>query len=95
MSTTTSLKIPTEVKQFAIVAAQHQGISPHAFMVNAITVMATAANKRAQFVADALASRVETLNSGNGYAAAEVEAYLLERIQGKTPARPRATSWRE
>lgn len=63
-------------------------------MVDAITVMATAANKRAQFVADALASRIEILKSGKGYSAADVETYLLERTQGKTPARPRAKSWR-
>ncbi len=92
---TTSLKIPTEVKQLAIAAAQQQGISAHAFMVDAISAMATAASKRAQFVADALASRDETLKSGKGYPAADVKAYLLERTQGETLARPRAKSWRE
>ena len=91
---TTSLKIPDEVKQLAVMAAQKQGVSPHAFMVDAIRVMAIAANKRAQFVADALASREETLKSGNGYAAADVNAYLIERAQGKNPARPKTASWR-
>lgn len=91
---TTSLKIPNEVKQLAITAAQHQGVTTHAFMVDAIRVMATAAEKRAQFVADAVASREETLKSGRGYVAAEVNAYLLERAHGKSSARPRARSWR-
>ena len=91
---TTSLKIPDDVKQLAIAVAQHQGVTPHAFMVDAIRVMATAADKRAEFVAEALASREETLKSGKGYAAADVRTYLLERAQGKNPARPRAKSWR-
>lgn len=91
---TTSLKIPNDVKQRAVVAAQKQGVSPHAFMVDAIRVMATAADKRAQFVAEALTSREETLQSGSGFAAAEVSAHLLARAQGKTPARPKVVSWR-
>ena len=91
---TTSLKIPNEVKQLAVVAAQQQGISTHAFMVDAIRVMATAADKRAQFVAAALAAREETLNSGQGFGADDVKAYLLQRTQGETPARPVAKSWR-
>jgi hypothetical protein len=91
---TTSLKIPNEIKQLAVVAALQQGVSPHAFMVDAIRVMATAAEKRAQLVADALASREATLKSGTGFAAAEVSAYLIERSQGKNPARPKAVSWR-
>lgn len=91
---TTSLKIPNEVKQLAIIAAQQQGVTTHAFMVDAIRVMATAAEKRAQFVADAVTSREETLKSGKGYAASEVNTYLLERAQGKNPARPKAKPWR-
>ena len=91
---TTSLKIPDAVKQLAISAAQQQGVTPHAFMVEAIRVMATSAEQRARFIADALASKEEALKSGKGYAAAEVNAYLLERAQGKTPSRPRAKSWR-
>lgn len=91
---TTSLKIPNEIKQLAVVAAQKQGVSPHAFMVNAIRVMAAAADKRAQFVAEALTSREQTLLSSKGYAAADVRTYLLERVQGKTPAKPKTVSWR-
>lgn len=91
---TTSLKIPNEIKQLAVIAAQQQGVSPHAFMVDAIRVIATAAEKRAQLVTEALSAREEALKSGNGFAAAEVKTYLLERAQGKTPARPKAVTWR-
>ena len=92
--TTTSLKIPDDVKQLAIVAAQQQGVSPHAFMVDAIRIAATAAEQRARFVADALASRKQMLQSGKGYAAGEVHDYLLQRARGKAANKPKAKSWR-
>jgi hypothetical protein len=92
---TTSLKLPEDVKQLAVSAAKHRGITPHAFMVDAIRVVAAAAEKRADFVASALASRTETLKSGKGYAAEDVHAYIQARAQGKKIARPRAKSWRK
>lgn len=94
MSSTTSLKLPEDVKQLAVAAAAHQGVTPHAFMVDAIRVAAVAAEKRAAFVADALASRAEAIKSGQGYSAAEVHAYITARASGKTVKKPKAKSWR-
>lgn len=91
---TTSLKLPEDVKQLAVAAAKQQGVTPHAFMVDAIRVAAVAAEKRAAFVADAVASRAETLGSGKGYSADEVHAYIRERARGKAVARPKAKAWR-
>ncbi|QDF99150.1 hypothetical protein CJ010_22710 [Azoarcus sp. DD4] len=93
--TTTSLKLPEDVKQLAIAAARQQGVTPHAFMVEAIRAAAVAAEKRAAFVADALASRDETLASGEGYAAAEVHAYIRARASGKVVSKPEAKPWRD
>ena len=91
---TTSLKLPEDVKQLAAVAAKQQGVTPHAFMVDAIRAAATNAERRARFVADAVASRKEAVKSGKGYEAAEVRAYLRARAQGKSTPKPRAKSWR-
>lgn len=91
---TTSLKLPEDVKQMAVSAAKHRGVTPHAFMVDAIRLAATAAEQRARFVAEAEAARTETLKSGKGYAAADVHAYLRARVRGKVGARPKARSWR-
>lgn len=91
---TTSLKLPEDVKQLAVAAAKHRGITPHAFMVDAIRLAAAAAEKRAEFVASAKASRIETLESGKGYKAADVHAYLRSRAQGKVTAKPKAKLWR-
>lgn len=91
---TTSLKLPAATKQRATLAAQKQGISPHAFMVSAIEQAAITAETRAQFVVEAAAARAEMLKSGKGYAAGEVHAYVRGRLAGKKPTKPRARSWR-
>jgi predicted transcriptional regulator len=91
---TTSLKLPDELKQRAIAAAQKQGVSPHAFMVNAIDSAATAAEQRARFVAEAKAAREDMVKTGKGYDADQIHAYLQARIAGKKSPKPRARSWR-
>ena len=91
---TTSLKLPEDVKQLAILAAKQQGVTPHAFMVDAIRAAAANAEKRAQFVADAIASRKQAIKSGKGYAAEDVHAYIRARARGKSAPKPRAKSWR-
>lgn len=90
---TTSLKIPDELKQRAVNAAQQQGLSPHAFMVGAIEQTVLATEQRASFVADALAAEREMLDSGQGYAAEEVHRYIKARLAGENPERPRAKPW--
>jgi predicted transcriptional regulator len=91
---TTSLKLPDELKQRAAAAAEKLGVSPHAFMVRAIEQAATAAEQRAAFVAEALAAREQMLKTGKGYDAAEVHAWLKARIAGGKAAKPKAASWR-
>ncbi len=92
---TTSLKLPEDIKQLAVAAAKNQGVTPHAFMVDAIRAAAVAAEKRAAFIADAVASRAETLKSGKGHSAADVHAYIRARAQGKAVSKPKTRSWRD
>jgi predicted transcriptional regulator len=77
--TTTSLKLPEEVKQLAVAAAQQHGVTPHAFMVEAIR---------------AAAARAEALESGKAFDADDVHAYLRARAQGQAVPRPKARTWR-
>jgi predicted transcriptional regulator len=91
---TTSLKLTDELKQRAAAAAQSQGVTPHAFMVAAIESATTAAEQRASFVAEALAARSAMRDSGQGYDADEVHAYLQKRVSGRKSARPKAKPWR-
>ncbi|MDP3438791.1 MAG: hypothetical protein U0989_00755 [Azonexus sp.] len=90
---TTSLKIPDELKQRAINSAQQQGMSPHAFMLEAIEQTVLAAEQRATFIAEALAAERDMLESGLGYAAEDVHRYIKARLAGENPERPEATAW--
>jgi predicted transcriptional regulator len=92
---TTSLKIPDELKQRAAAAAQELGVSIQTFMVDAIRQAADAVEQRQQFVAQALAARAEMLQSGTGHDADEVRTYLRQRIGNEKAKRPDAKSWRK
>ena len=90
---TTSLKLSDALKQRAVAAAKKKGVSPHAFMVDAIEQAAAMAERRAAFVNDALAAREQALKTGKGYDTREVHAYLRQRIAGKKSPKPKARSW--
>lgn len=92
---TTSLKLPEDLKQRAASAAQDLGLSTHAFMVEAIRQATEQTEIRAQFVEEALAARSEMLESGAGYEANEVRAYLRQRLRDKDTPRPSAKPWRK
>lgn len=91
---TTSLKLPEELKQRAADAAHRQGISPHAFMVQAIEQAAIAAELRAGFVEAAQSARAKALQSGMGYEADDVHAYMEARLAGTPSQKPEAKPWR-
>jgi predicted transcriptional regulator len=91
---TTSLKLPDDVKRLATAAAKNRGVTPHAFMVEAIRTVATAAKLRAKFVAQAVAARSEAVDSGKGFSASDVHAYARSRARGQTAPKPKAKSWR-
>jgi len=92
---TISLKLPDELKQRAIDAAHVLGISPHAFMVEAIRQAVHAVEKRVAFVAQARDARAEMLAQGQGYAPDDVRAYLHSRLTDRSVVRPTKTPWRK
>lgn len=91
---TTSLKLPDEVKRLATAAAKEKGVTPHAFMVEAIRTAAVAEKLHAEFVADAEAAWTEAMKSGKAFAASDVHAYLRARVRGVKAPKPKAKSWR-
>lgn len=92
---TTSLKLPDDVKQLAIAAAKLRGVSTHAFMVEAIQAAASAEKHRAEFVAEAVAARANALRTGKGYASADVHQYIEKRTAGLSASKPKPKSWRK
>jgi predicted transcriptional regulator len=90
---TTSLKLTDELKQRTVALAQKQGVSPHAFMVDAIEHAAAAAEQRLGFVEDARAARAQMLKSGLGFDAQDVHTYLKSRVSDKAAPKPKATPW--
>lgn len=91
---TTSLKLPDDVKDRAAAAAKRRGVTPHAFMVDAIRSAATAAERRAEFVSVAIAARKAMRKTGTGYRATEVHAYFRARAHGTSAPKPKAKPWR-
>ena len=80
---TTSLKLPKEVKLQAMTAAKDMGITPHAFMVEAIKQASINAELRRLFIEDSNNARNEILKDGKVYESDKVFKHLKTRITGK------------
>lgn len=90
---TTSLKLSDELKQQAAEAAAGLGISPHAFMVEAIRQATLNAELRRAFIAQGNAARNQTLKSGKAYAAKDVHQHVRDRINGTKQNSLKLKSW--
>jgi predicted transcriptional regulator len=89
LSATTTLKLPTELKERIAPLARKSGKTPHAWMVEALERQAALAEMREGFVQDALNSAAEVDAGGPLYAAEEVHSFILARASGKPAKRPR------
>ena len=89
MAVSTTLKLPERLKQQVVQLAGEAGMSPHAWMVEAIEAHANQAGKRREFYAEARESRSEHEQTGVSYRAADVHKYILARALGKKPLRPK------
>ena len=92
---TTSLKLPDELKARAQAAAEREGMSPHAFMVQAIEQAIASAEIESRFLADAYAAREETHRTGQVFAAEDVHDYVLAIARGENPPLPEAQPWQK
>ena len=90
----TSIKLPPDLKNRVAAAAKAAGQSPHAFMLTAIEQQTALAEARRAFVQQALDARSAVEESGVGYDAHEVHAYMTARARGRRAERPTERSWR-
>lgn len=87
MSTTT-IRLPDELKARVAEAAKQAGTTPHNFILEAIAEKADQAAERAAFHALADERYAEFLESGKSIPWEDARAYLKGRLAGKAVRRP-------
>lgn len=80
---TTSLKLTEEIKLQATNAAKELGMTPHAFMVEAIKQASIHAEIRRNFIQQASIARVGVMKNGKVYESDKVFEAMKARIAGK------------
>lgn len=85
---TVSVKLAEETKLRLNRLAASQGVTPHAIMVNAIESTLSDAENHSAFVAAALRSRQQVVESGRVIDGAAFGDYLKARARGLKSARP-------
>jgi len=91
MSTTT-LKIPDELKLRIADAAEQAGKSAHAFMVEALEAETRRAELRHEFVQAALKAEQDVARYGEVYSMDAAHRYFSDKLAGKQARLPKATS---
>ena len=84
--TTTSLKLTEEIKLQAANAAKELGMTPHAFMVEAIKQASINAEIRRNFIQHAGIAREGVMKNGKVYESDKVFEAMKARIAGKKSA---------
>ena len=87
MSTTT-IRLPDELKARVAEAAKQAGTTSHNFILEAIAEKADLAAERAAFHASADQSYAQFLESGKSIPWEEARTYLKDRLAGKAVQRP-------
>ena len=77
-----SLKLSDELKEQATNAATALGMSPHAFMVEAIKHAIHNAEHRIAYLAQGYETREQAIKTGKTYDAREVHQHMRDRIHG-------------
>lgn len=89
---TTSLKLPAELKSRVTTIAKQTGRSPHNLMVEAIARHVDYEERLRVFVAEAVAADRAIDGGGEVYDAADVHEWIGRLARGGRPRRPKA--WR-
>ena len=89
MSTTT-IRLPEDLKARITAAAKRAGTSTHAFILEAIAEKAEQEERRADFDAVAEERYSRIVSSGKTIPWQEMRGYLEERLAGKKAKRPAA-----
>ncbi|HMN76430.1 MAG TPA: CopG family transcriptional regulator [Burkholderiaceae bacterium] len=89
MSTTT-IRLPDELKARVAKAAAAAGVSPHGFIVEAVAARAAEVEARQAFEALARQRLEEFERSGKAIALADMRSYMQDKASGRATTRPKA-----
>ncbi len=92
---TTTLRLPTELKERVAEVARQKGTSPHALMLEAIEESVALSEARQEFVDEADARYREMVDMGLGIAWEEFRTHLLALSEGRPSRTPRKRAWRK
>ena len=92
--TATSLKLPRRLKARVERVARRSGESPHAFMLRALESQVEAMERYQRFLDDGMRADEAMQQSGLGYEAKDVHAYLEAKAKGRAVPRPKPVRWR-
>lgn len=87
MSTTT-LRLPDEVKARIDRLAAAQGVSAHSLMVETLAESTAAMERRLEFEAEAAQRWAQYRRTGEYVAMEDLRAYVLARARGEDPPKP-------
>lgn len=90
MTTTTTIRLPEDLKARIASAAERAGKTTHSFILEAIAEKAELEERRADFDAEANARLVKIVESGSTIPWTDMRHYLEERLAGKQVPRPTA-----
>lgn len=85
---TFSVKLDEQARAKVQLAASQRGVTPHAFMVQAIESAVTRSQEDDAWVARALQARQNLLQTGMGVDGQAVAAYLKNKVRGIESQRP-------
>ncbi|MGA9523182.1 MAG: ribbon-helix-helix protein, CopG family [Myxococcaceae bacterium] len=88
--TTTTLRVPPELKERVAQLAERAGKSVHAFMLEAIEERVRMEEARSALMTEAQDRFQDLMNSGQGIDWHEMRAHLKERAAGRKSRAPRA-----
>ena len=89
MSTTT-IRLPEDLKARVAVAAERAGTTAHSFILEAIAEKTDQVERRADFLGVAEKRYADLATSGKAIPWEKMRRYLEDRIAGKPAARPAA-----
>ena len=89
MATTTSLKLPDELKERIADLARGVAQTPHAYMVEAIAQKVVRDEMRQSFIESARRSLKQFERTGIAYRSEDVHRYILDKAAGGNPRKPR------